>query len=152
QHVVVVFHESRRAPGTGEDVEFSARGSQRLFDKWYSILPIVADAERLQTLVALSYVGVAAAREITTMNICPRQLVPNAALFVEVGIQKLLLLFLRQHCKRLSRSIGQSSANSQEGLELLAGIDKYADLRFPGLADSFEIQLVSHRNSVISFV
>ena len=86
------------------------------------------------------------------MNVGARQLIANAAILVEMRLEKLALLSLWQHGKRLRRSIGKSGTNTQEGLKLSGGIDKNADLRFLRLADCLETHRVSSRNPVIRFV
>jgi hypothetical protein len=152
QNIVVVFHECRRAPRTREDIQPSATGGQHFLDKRYAEFLVVSDAERLQLFVALIDVRVTTTREVATVNVGARQLVANTAGLVEMRIEKFALFGLWQHGKRLRRSIGQSSANTQKGLKLPAGIDKDADLRFLRLADCFETQRVSGGNPVISFV
>ena len=151
QHIVVVFHECRRAPGAGKDVKFSARHCQRLLDERDPISPVMAQAEGFQLFVALIYVGVAGAREITTVNVCAGKLVANAFLVVEISGQNLALLLFRQHRKRFGRSVSQSSADAQESLKLRGRIDEHTDLGFFRLAHGFETHRASRRNSVISF-
>jgi hypothetical protein len=101
QHIVVVFHEGRWAPWTGEDVEFSAGGGQHLLKKWNSIFPVVLDAEGFQLFVALAYIGVAAAGEIAAVNVCARKLIADTVLVVEIGGEQLALSVFRQQCERL---------------------------------------------------
>src|SRR6185503_18657702 len=47
QNIVVVFHERRRAPRTGEDVELTLCGCQDFLDKPDSILLVVRNTKRL---------------------------------------------------------------------------------------------------------
>src|ERR1041385_3508353 len=96
KHVVVIFHECRWTPRTAEDVELSARRCYCLFDKWNPKLLVVLDAERLQLLVALVYVGVARIREITTVNVRSRERVADAFIGIEIGIQQFLLFHGRK--------------------------------------------------------
>src|SRR5207237_7840771 len=79
------------------------------------------------------------------------QLVADTLLIVEISAEKLALFFFRQECKRLGRSVCQSSSDAQESLKLAAGIDKHANLSFLRLAHRFERERVSARNPVISF-
>src|SRR6185436_1930702 len=78
KHVVVVFHERRRAPRACEDVEPTASRRERLFDKRNAKLFVMIDAERLQLLIAFLHVRVAAAREVTTVNVGPGERIGDA--------------------------------------------------------------------------
>jgi len=57
-----------------------------LFDKGNAKLLVVADAEGLQTLITLVYIGIAAAREIATMDVGSCQRVTDADAGIEIGI------------------------------------------------------------------
>src|SRR5689334_8563655 len=95
QHVVVVFHERRRAPRAREDVEPVAGRRDYLLDKGNAEFLIVRDAERLQLFVAFVDVGVTAAREVATVNVRARECVADARLATVVCVEKFLLLWFR---------------------------------------------------------
>ncbi len=60
--------------------------SPALVDKGNAKLLVVADAEGLQTLITLVYIGIAAAREIATMDVGSCQRVTDADAGIEIGI------------------------------------------------------------------
>src|ERR1043165_5699860 len=78
QHVVVVFHERRRAPRASENVETIARRRDDLLDEGNAELLVVLDAERLQLFVAFVDVSVTGAREVATVNVGARERVADA--------------------------------------------------------------------------
>ena len=152
KHVVVVFHECRWTPGAAKDGEFSSGRGQRLFDKGNPKLLVVVDAEGLQFLVAFVDIGVAATREIATVNVGSGQRVTDAVVGIEIGIEDFLLFSWRQFGKRFSGGIGKCAADAQDRLKCLSGIDKDTDLSFQRLAQMFECQRVGSREAVISVV
>src|SRR5438132_5607979 len=86
KHIVVVLHEGRWTPGAAKDVELPSGRSQRLLYKRNPKLFVMVDAERVQLLVAFVYVGVAAAREITTMDVGSGQRVADAGAGIKIGL------------------------------------------------------------------
>ena len=86
KHIVVVLHECRWTPGTAKDGELASGRGQRLFDKGNPKLLVMLDAEGLQLFVAFSYIGVAATREIATVNVGSCQRVTDAFVDIKIGI------------------------------------------------------------------
>src|SRR5438045_2946219 len=139
QHVVIVFHECRRTPRARENIKSPAGGGDSLLDEWYAELFVVLDAESSQGFIAFLDIGVAAAREITTVNVCPCQLVAETEFFVEICIQDLALFFFRQNGKHfrgsVCRSAERKTARDPECIfrrktrsRLQAGTDKHSQL------------------------
>src|SRR3989441_8937361 len=112
----------------------------------------MVDAEGVQLLVAFVYVGVAAAREITTMNVGSGQRVADAGAGIKIGLQDFPLFRCWQFRKRLGRSVSECAADAYNGLKFPGRVDKDTDLGFQWLAQRFEDQRFSRGEPVISFV
>src|SRR6266478_2802902 len=69
KHIVVVLHECRWTPGAAKNSELPSGGGHCLFDKWNAKFLVVADAKRLQFLVAFIDIGITFTREIAAVNI-----------------------------------------------------------------------------------
>ena len=128
QHVIVVFHERRRAPGTGKELEPVAAGRHRALDQGDPVAQVVRDGERLQVLVALVDIRVALAREVTAVDVGPAQGVPDPAVGAVIGSDQFVLWGRGQFREGLGRGIGQGSADSNERLKRSPRIDEDVDL------------------------
>jgi hypothetical protein len=104
-----------------------------LLDERDAIFLVVLDAEAFQALIAFLNIGVARARKIATADVGARQRVADARRGAVVGLQKLLLLGLRQLGKGLGRSISECPADTKERLVRVARVYKHAYLRFERL-------------------
>jgi hypothetical protein len=132
QHVVVVLHECWRAPGTGEQLEPVATRGHRTLDERDLELEVVRDRERFERSVALVDVGVAAAREVATVDVGSGEGVSDPALGIVVRCQHLSLLGFRQFRERLRRGVGEGATDAQESLEGLPWIDEDVDTSLRG--------------------
>src|SRR3989454_2697164 len=79
QHVIVVLHERRRAPGTGEELEPVPARGHRPPDERDPEPQVVRDGEGVQVLVTLIDIRVALAREVAAVDVGPGQRVPDPA-------------------------------------------------------------------------
>src|SRR3989441_11652021 len=77
QHVVVVFHEGRRAPGAGEQLEPVPARGHRSPNERDPEPQVVRDGEGGQVLVPLVDVRVALAREVTAVDVGAAQGIPD---------------------------------------------------------------------------
>ena len=145
QHVVVVLHERRRAPGTGEELQPVAARGHRPLDERDLVAQIVGDREGRQGRVALGDVRVALAREITAVDVGPTQGVPDPAIGAVIRRDHVVLPRGGQLGKRLGRGIGQRSADADHGLERFPRIDEDVDLSFRGRLRGLEHQGVGGR-------
>src|SRR5436309_9995446 len=89
QHVIVVLHERRRAPGTGKEFELVAARGHRSLDQGDSVAQVVRDGEGGQVLVTLVDIRVALAREVTAVDVGPGQGVPDPSVGAVIRGQQL---------------------------------------------------------------
>src|SRR5205814_10162637 len=69
QHVVVVLHERRRAPGTRKEFEPGAAHGHRALDKGNLVAQVGCDGEGGEGGIAFRYVGIARAREVAAVDV-----------------------------------------------------------------------------------
>ena len=85
QHVMVVFHPGRRAPGTGKNAELIASSRQHFLDKRDTVFQVVGDAETLQLCIAMLDAGAAFAGKIATVDVRAPQRIANTFPRVATG-------------------------------------------------------------------
>src|SRR3989441_3718919 len=132
QHVVVVFHEGRRAPGAGEQLEPVPARGHRSPNERDPEPQVVRDGEGGQVLVPLVDVRVALAREVTAVDVGPAQGIPDHPVGAVIRLQQLFLSCSGQFREGLGRGIGQRPADSNHGLERFPRIDEDVYLPFGG--------------------
>mmetsp|Transcript_41236 Transcript_41236/g.106692 ORF Transcript_41236/g.106692 Transcript_41236/m.106692 type:complete len:422 (+) Transcript_41236:749-2014(+) len=135
QHRLVVFHPSRRAPRTGDQLQISGQppGSP---EEWQNRALIALEAHRSQHLVVLRpATGPVAGGEVARVYVYSPHFVVQAFLAVKAGIDNALLGLLGHLHQQITRCLGEGPSEAQECLVAHRRLDDYRGVSIvaPGL-------------------